>query len=245
MGEVGLQFAREWVEFADPAAGDELFRCDLTFLLSRWGCIFGRGCAGIDATAPHAGCCTLGAHYTDRADEQRVRRAAARLTPQLWANHAAGRRGISTVDEGRRRTRTVAGACIFFNPPGFLTGAGCALHALALGEGAHPMTSKPDVCWQVPIRRSFSTEERPDGSRVRVTTIGEYDRRAWGPGGVDLHWWCTSAPEAYGEQLRVYVSYAAELTALMGAPAYQQLAQLCASALAGRRPARHPADRNA
>jgi hypothetical protein len=242
VSEVGLAFAREWVEFADPASPGALFRCDLTFLLSSWGCIFGRGCRGIDAAAPDAGCCTLGAHYADRADEQRVRRAAAELTPQFWQRHLAGRRGISTVEEGRRRTRTVDGVCIFFNDPGFAGPTGCALHALADRTGRHPLTTKPDVCWQLPIRRSYVHEEGPDGSHVLVTRIGEYDRRAWGPGGVDLHWWCTSAPEAHLERERVYVSYAAELTELMGPAGYSRLVGFCEAALRGRRPAGHPAD---
>lgn len=240
--ETGLDFARSWVTFPDPTAPKELYRCDLTFLLSHWGCTYGRGCRGITASAPDAGCCTLGAHYTGRADEARVRRAAAELTPANWQHHASSRRGISTVDEGRRRTRTIDGACIFLNRQDFPGGTGCALHALAVSTGRHPLETKPDVCWQVPIRRSFAWEDRPDGERVMVTTIGEYDRRAWGPGGVDLDWWCTSSPEAHREAQRVYRSCAAELVAMMGEPAYRELAGICERAAQGSIPARHPAE---
>ncbi len=49
MPEVDLDFPRAWVEFADPEDADQVFRCDLTWLTSRWTCIFGRGCQGIYA----------------------------------------------------------------------------------------------------------------------------------------------------------------------------------------------------
>ena len=45
--EVDLDFAREWVEFADPADPGHVVRADLTWLSSAWTCIFGRGCAGV------------------------------------------------------------------------------------------------------------------------------------------------------------------------------------------------------
>lgn len=242
--EVELDFAREWVEFPDPAGGGGIFRADLTWLLSSWTCVFGSGCAGIVEGRPDDGCCTHGAFFSDAADERRVRAAAVLLEPDLWQYAAAGRRGLTTLDpvggdgadgepaEGRpvrrrRRTRTVDGACIFHNRPGFAGGAGCALHALALQTGRHPLETKPDVCWQLPIYRDFEERHRPDGTRVLVTTITEYDRRGWGPGGVDLHWWCTSSPRAHLAVEPLYRSYAAELTELMGAPAYAELVRLC------------------
>jgi hypothetical protein len=242
MTEVDVAFARQWVDFTDPADPDVVFRCDLTFLLSHWGCIFGRGCRGIYADRPDDGCCTLGAHYSDRDDERRVRAAAAELPPEMWQHHQAGRRGISTVEDGKRRTKTIDGGCIFLNRPGFAGGPGCALHALALATGRHPLETKPDVCWQLPIRRSYAWEDRPDDTRVLVTTIGEYDRPAWGPGGKDLDWWCTSAPAAHRDKRRLYRSYAAELTELMGESAYAELARLCDAAAAGRPVAQHPAE---
>ena len=39
--EVGLDFAREWVEFLDPDNPEHLIAADLTWLLSRWTCVFG------------------------------------------------------------------------------------------------------------------------------------------------------------------------------------------------------------
>ena len=48
--EVPLGFAREWVEFADPADPEHVVRADLTWLTSAWTCIYGRGCAGVAFT---------------------------------------------------------------------------------------------------------------------------------------------------------------------------------------------------
>ncbi len=244
--EVGLDVTRAWVEFPDPADDEQVFRCDLTWLTSRWNCLFGNGCQGITPGRAADGCCTLGAHFSDEEDEQRVAGHVARLTPETWQFHDVGTGALGWTevnDEGERQTRRWQGACIFNNRAGFEGGAGCALHTLALREGREPLETKPDVCWQVPIRRSYEWVELPDGEEVLYVTVGEYDRRGWGSGGHDLHWWCTSAPSAHGAGQPVYESYRAELTELMGKPGYDRLAELCAERLAGQLPllAEHPA----
>jgi hypothetical protein len=244
--EKGLDFARAWVEFPDPADDEQVFRCDLTWLTSRWNCIFGSGCQGIQAGRADDGCCTLGAHFSDEEDEQRVAGHVARLTPEIWQHHAEGTKNgwVSEDEDGERQTRPYQGSCIFQNRPGFPGGAGCSLHILALREGREPLETKPDVCWQLPIRRTFDWIDRPDDTRVLQVSIGEYDRRGWGPGGHDLHWWCTSATSAHGAGEPVYVSYRAELTELMGKAGYDRLVELCEERLASRLPllAPHPAD---
>jgi hypothetical protein len=239
-----LDFPRAWVEFPDPADAGQLFRADLTWLCSRWRCIWGAGCQGIHPGRPDDGCCTIGAHFADEEDEVRVTDAAKRLTRETWEFHDQARRlPIVAMVGNARRTRVHQGACIFLNRPGFDGGEGCALHALALREGRHPLETKPDVCWQVPIRRTFDELERPDGTKILVITIGEFDRRAWGPGGHDLHWWCTGNTEAHTAADPVYFSCRAELTELMGEAGYDALADLCAAHLAAHEPlARHPAD---
>lgn len=123
-------------------------------------------------------------------------------------------------------------------------GAGCALHILALREDREPLETKPDVCWQLPVRRTYDWIDRPDESRVLQVTIGEYDRRGWGPGGHDLHWWCTSATSAHGAGEPVFRTYAPELTELMGKAGYDVLVGLCETRLASALPlvAPHPAD---
>ena len=242
MPEVSLDFPRMWVEFDDPADEDQSFRCDLTWLTSSWTCIFGNGCQGIYADQPvGVGCCTLGAHFADKDDEKRVRGFVKQLTPEMWERH--GSKWIEKDDEGARKTRVVDGACVFANRPGFPGGEGCALHGLALREDLHPLETKPDVCWQLPIRRTYDNIERPDETTKLVVTIAEYDRRGWGPGGHDLDWYCTANTEAHVAPEPVYVSLRAELVELMGQKAYDELERHCVERMAARRrPAPHPAD---
>jgi hypothetical protein len=95
-----------------------------------------------------------------------------------------------------------------------------------LRTGRHPVETKPDVCWQVPI--SCRTEDVEDTlGPTSITTVTEYERSSWGEGGSDLHWWCTESPEAHGSGEPLFRSYAVELTALLGEPAYLELARLC------------------
>ena len=248
-----IGFPRAWVELVDPADADQIFRCDLTWLTSRWSCIFGRGCRGIYADRPDDGCCTLGAHFADADDEARVGKAVKQLKPNQWQYARAARtggwaerEGPETVAEGAepgRKTRVVDGACIFLNRPGFAGGYGCALHVLALSQGRSYVETKPDVCWQLPIRRTFRDVELPDGTAYTEVTLGEYDRRGWGPGGHDLDWYCSGNTEAHVGQQPVYVSNAAELVELMGQAAYDELVMHCEAHLASRSAlALHPAD---
>ena len=145
MPEVLIGFPRAFVEFPDPADSSQVFRCDLTWLTSRWACIYGNGCQGIYADRPHDGCCTLGAHFADAEDEKRVGKAVKQLKSSQWQYKKDGRVGgwaeeerPDHVAEGElpgRKTRVIDGACIFLNRPGFAAGAGCALHLLALSQG--------------------------------------------------------------------------------------------------------------
>jgi len=243
--EVDLVFPRAWVEFADPADDSQVFRCDLTFLTSNWMCIFGQGCCGIYADRPDDGCCTLGAHFSDEDDEKRVRKFVKKLDRKGWQFYAEGRGDgwIETDDDGERKTAVHEGACIFLNRPGFPAGAGCALHALALRIDKHPLETKPDVCWQLPIRRTFRDVELPDGTSYTEVSIAEYDRRGWGPGGHDLDWYCSGNTEAHVGAQPVYVSNEAELVELMGQEGYDELAKHCDAHLRSRSAlAIHPAD---
>lgn len=236
--------ARVWVEFTDPADDDQVVRADLTWLTSRWTCIFGEGCPGIDAAMPAAGCCTLGAHFADEDDEARVRAYAQRLTDSDWQLREDGLRAgvVQTNEEGERTTRLVDGACVFLNRPGFSGGIGCALHAHALRRGREPLEAKPDVCWQLPLRRTYRDVERPDGSQYLEVSIGEYDRAAWGPGGHDLDWYCSDRPEAHVGTEPLFRSNAAELAELLGPAAYTELARHCEAHLRSQLPlVAHPA----
>ncbi|HEV7888808.1 MAG TPA: hypothetical protein VGO92_14720 [Acidimicrobiales bacterium] len=216
--------AHEWVSFEDP---DEhrTWVFDVTFMASAWTCIFGQGCQGVlTGPAPELvqGCCSYGAHFTDDEDIARVEQAASRLSPDEWQYARQGRtRGIwKTEKSGERVTRMVDGACVFLNRPGWPTGPGCSLHQAALRRDERPLDAKPNVCWQLPLRR----EDAEDGEGHVTSTIRQWDRRHWGDGGSEFHWWCTESPEAFVGRTAVYVEMRDELIELTSPAAYEMLA---------------------
>jgi hypothetical protein len=219
-----LTGTHEWVSFEDPDE-DRTWVFDVTFLASRWSCVYGKGCQGVlTGPAPELeqGCCSYGAHFTGDDDVARVQAAAATLERSQWQFAARGRRRgpLRRDASGAVTTRLVDGACIFLNRPGFPGGAGCALHRAANERGVAPLELKPDVCWQLPLRR----EESVDDSGHVTTTVTQWDRRHWGEGGAAFHWWCTEAPEAFRASEPVWRAMAAELVALVGPERYSQLA---------------------
>ncbi len=232
--------AHEWVSFED--SGEErTWVFDITFLVSNWECIFGSGCQGV-LTGPTPelmqGCCSYGAHFTDKKDVRRVEEAAAKLTKTQWQFRKQGReRGVvKTNKEGDVVSRLVNDACIFLNRPGFEGGPGCALHRAALERGERPLDLKPDVCWQLPLRRDDLT--RDDGHVV--STIGQWDRHHWGAGGKEFHWWCTEAPEAFVGREPVYRYMRDELVEMVGPEVYAALVQYVERRAKATTPLPHP-----
>jgi len=202
---------REWAVFTDPTRKGWEWHLDVTFLLSRWSCIFGRGCKGVDGV-PFHGCCSYGVWFRDEDDRKRTERRAAMLTAEEWQNH--GRRDGDLFafggKESEGRTRTVDGACIFLNKPDFQTGAGCALHHAALRRSEDPADWKPSLCWQLPM----NYEEEESNKRHVITS---FDHSDWSDDGSEpLHWWCIGAPETATERRRVFQAMAPELRKLMG-----------------------------
>ena len=214
--------AHEWVSFDDPKE-ERTWLVDVTFLESAWQCIYGRGCQGVlTELAPELeqGCCSYGAHFTGEEDARRVEAAAAELTDEQWQFRAVSLQRGGPLRGGKGRqvtTRLVDGACIFLNRPGHPGGAGCALHKAALEAGAPPLRLKPDVCWQLPLRRDEHVG--PDGHLT--TTIGEWRRQHWGRGGGDFAWWCTESADAFTGHEPVYKTMRDELVAMMGDEVYE------------------------
>jgi hypothetical protein len=212
---------REWVSFEDEDE-ERTWVFDVTFLTSNWKCIFGEGCQGVlTGPAPELvqGCCSYGAHLIDKKDARRVEKVAKTLTADEWENHGTKKTVIHTNKHGELVTRLQGDACIFLNSPGFVSGPGCALHYAALKRGVNPMKYKPEVCWQLPLRREDQVED--DGHVV--STIRQWDRRHWGKGGEEFHWWCTQDPEAFVGTKPVYEEMEAELTEMVGAHVVQRL----------------------
>jgi hypothetical protein len=217
--------AHEWVSFEDPAE-ERTWLVDVTFLSSPWRCIYGAGCQGV-LTEPTPermeGYCSYGAHFSDEADAERVAAAAATLSREQWQFRSKGLRkaGVLRRDsKGVMTTRLVDGACIFLNRPTHPGGAGCALHRAALDRGIPPRELKPDVCWQLPLRR----EDTVAANGHVTSSLGEWGRRHWGEGGAEFAWWCTEEPLAFTGRDPVYVSLREELIAIVGQDVYDLLA---------------------
>jgi hypothetical protein len=214
--------AHEWFSFEDEKR-EQTWVFDVTFLESNWHCIFGNGCQGV-LTGPAEelvqGCCSYGAHFVDEKDRRRVEKAALRLTADQWQFKSKGKNGTTREKRnGELVTRLVQDACIFLNRPDFHRGPGCALHVLAIDSKESYVPLKPEVCWQLPLRRDEETDERGHVT----TTIRQWDRKHWGEGGDDFHWWCTEAPEAFTGKQRVIDEMREELVAMVGEKVYNRL----------------------
>ncbi len=229
----------EWFSVEDPDGSTWIF--DVTFLASRWSCIWGRGCPGIhDEAHPELqhGCCTYGAHFADKADRRRVAKYAERLDARVWERAAeAELHGgpIHKNEDGDWVTRTADGVCIFFNRPSFPGGMGCALHLAAVADDERPLDWKPEVCWQLPLR----LEHHYDDNKHLHYTLREWKRRDWGEGGSDLHWWCTDSSEAFVGEEPVYRALREELIELVGEWPYDRLVEYLESRR-GETPLPHP-----
>jgi hypothetical protein len=233
----------EWLSFEDPDE-ERTWVWDLTFLLSKWTCIFGAGCKGVlteDSTELMQGCCSYGAHFTDEEDRDRVLEAAKTLTDEQWQFAATGRKKgtVKLQKDGTWITKQADDACIFLNRPGFPGGPGCALHRAAVDQGRHFIEMKPDVCWQLPLRRVDTVD---DQGHV-WSTLREWKRRDWGDGGADFKWWCTDSPDAFVGEHTVLMSSRAEIIELCGEKAYKLLLEAVAERLAAAPVLPHPAVR--
>ncbi|MEI7747305.1 MAG: hypothetical protein WCJ28_07180 [Actinomycetota bacterium] len=214
--------AHEWIAFEDHRDA-RTWMFDVTFLESNWTCIYGSGCEGV-LTGPAEelvqGCCSYGAHFVDADDVKVVKKAAKTLTPEQWQFYDKGQKGFTTkTKDGTVTTKLVDDACIFLNRPGFEGGPGCALHRASIETGKSYVKMKPEVCWQLPLRRDDEVED--DGHVV--TRIGQWNRRHWGEGGEEFHWWCTESDKAFVGVNAVWESMGEELEAMAGKETHRQL----------------------
>jgi len=220
--------AREWVTFPDPKRKKHVWHFDVTYLTSAHMCIYGRGCQGVlteKAPEQEEGCCSYGAHASDKRDMKHVEKVAAKLTPEDWQFIKKGRKKSTWVkiEKDEYRTRLHDDACIFLNRPGFEGGAGCAFHIYAMRTGVHHSDVKPEVCWQVPLRNIETyDEDREDG--VVHHRLTEFARHGWGEGGDEFAWWCTEAPEAFVGREPVYRGSEVEIRKMIGDELYENMA---------------------
>src|SRR5690606_31626465 len=80
-----------------------------------------------------------------------------------------------------------------------------------------------EVCWQAPLRRHDET----DVYGWVTSTIREWKRRDWGPGGEEFHWWCINDhdPDAFVGSVPVWKACEAELVAMTSQKAYDLLVE--------------------
>ncbi len=99
--EVDLDFPREWVQFVDPENAST-HQADMTWLLSRWTCVFGTpACQGTVADRPDDGCCSHGAFLCDDEDREKLDNAVRMLTPDDWQfmEKGLGKKGYLEEDD--------------------------------------------------------------------------------------------------------------------------------------------------
>jgi hypothetical protein len=142
---------------------------------------------------------------------------------------------VTQKQDGAWTTLLHKDACVFLNRPGFATGPGCAFHVAASRRGIPHLELKPEVCWQLPLRRIDMTD---DLGHV-TSTIREWKRRDWSEGGFEFAWWCTDSHEAFVGETTVLSSMRDELIAMVGEPIYDLLLTALADRVAPPMP--HPA----
>ena len=212
---------REWLSLEDPRE-HRTWLFDVTFLTSAWTCIFGSGCPGIDAEpAPELalGCCSHGAYLNGDDDLAHIRSMIAELDAEIWQLQCDPAEALWQDGDGWWRTRVVRGACVFANRADHPAGAGCAFHLLAERTGRRPMDTKPEICWQAPLRR----EDHETVTGHVYTMVREWELRDWGEPDNDVSWWCTSAANAHVGSRPVFRALRDELTAICGSEIYAEL----------------------
>jgi hypothetical protein len=161
-----------FVEFDDPTDRRRRFRCDLTWLMSSWLCIYAQGCKSMFAAVPEGGCCVIVAHFANDADRDRVAAVVSLLGESTWQHHP----GSTAVDawsesltEGEvsvTKTRVVDGACIFLHRTGFGTGAGCAMHWLGARRPRAGLPQQPGRARRAHGRGVVCRDGRPRHPRL-------------------------------------------------------------------------------
>lgn len=214
--------------FVEIDAGDTVWKFDREFLTSNWTCIWGRGCHGIDtekAADLQRGCCSVGAEIDGIDEELTLSATVAALRPELFQHFVEAQTGGVYSNDEHTNTRVFDGACIFLNRPGFVGGAGCALHIAAVAVDESPIDWKPSVCWQLPVKIDW--EMGTDD--VEVATVRGWTRRDWGDDGDPMAWCCTErvadggTDEAYVGDRPVFESLGEELEAMVGTPVFIEL----------------------
>ena len=222
-------------EIEEIRDGETIWRFDRAFLDSRWTCIWGRGCKGIEnepAEELGLGCCSIGAEFGDEDEARMIDALAATLSPERFQQHSKAREGGIFRDGSRDHTRVVDGACIFLNRPGFAGGAGCALHLAAVR-----LRRADDRVEAVCLLAATHQGRLADGrGRRRDRDVRRWARHDWGEEGATMAWCCTEGSLAYVGDSPVVESLGTELEAIVGTRVYVELRKR----ITGNQPPRRP-----
>jgi hypothetical protein len=228
----------DWLTFPAPGDPHRQFRVNVSFLLSNYECIYGRGCPGLlnRHAQPEIACCERGVTFMDEDDFAHVAGMVTQLTAEDCDNIDRVRtRGWYLASKSGKpyKTRKLGDGCIFANRTGGPTGKpGCAFHHLAGRLGVHPSETKPFICWTLPL--NFSDEPSVEPGGPRTTIVSAFTADAWGgtddadepDGRGHMGFWCVDTPDAYGGAQPVYRSMERELRKGMGDAAYERMAEL-------------------
>ena len=100
---------REWITIPVPGKERKQWQIDVTFLTSSWRCIFGQGCQGVltePASEMVQGCCSYGAHESEKKVKTRSRRSPSKLTDEEWQFKKAGMKKGVWANAGKDEWRT-------------------------------------------------------------------------------------------------------------------------------------------
>ncbi|MGZ4224029.1 MAG: hypothetical protein ACXVSU_23610 [Solirubrobacteraceae bacterium] len=169
---------------------------DLTFMLSNYRCIWGRGCPDTRQQRTARGCCVEGVEIYQgdgdtpgEEDLEMIRGRVKQMTDEDWQNRQVALRRGGRDPWGKARfgrdsvhTRLYRGACIFHNRIDHPGGAGCAFHVAALCRGENPIDWKPRICWQVPL--FLDTDDNTRTTTVRASRTADWARTGSSTGGA-------------------------------------------------------------
>ena len=78
------------------------------------------------------------------------------------------------------------------------------------------METKPEICWQAPLRR----EDHETVTGHIYTMVREWEQRDWGGEETDVWGWCTDESQAHVGEQPVYIQMEQELSSICGPVVY-------------------------
>lgn len=219
----------------DPEVeGEYTIQVHLSFMLSNWTCLFGKGCPGLfgkqsSVYQDDMGCCTDSFFFSNEEDKANVQAQIALLTDEDWdveLQDEVRRNGWTEQSHGaygkEEKGRVFEDGCVFSNRNGGSTGKpGCAFVHKAARTGEDHIDVMPEVCWMLPLRFGEMSDN--------VWRLGPWDHSEWDTSDPfkfrdrsdHACWWCVDSPEPYVGTEPVFKAMEREIRAVIGDHAYE------------------------